>query len=604
MLRHFVPRNDRLNTENRILNKYIKGKIMCTTYHYNEFSLWDLFCLILIFNILSPTIVFPQQSIWDSLRTEKQYVAALDSADEITFRRDFECPFLLLLDNKQKEYYKDLKTIDDRKDFIKLYWKNWNPDPLLPENEWLLVFMQRCAYVKMNFSYSESPYFDDRGKYYLKYGEPYFRYRQLGGMETYNYISRRVRFYYEVFGNESWIYKFLDENMMDEIVIHFVNEGSHFREIERLDDAIIRVIESLDDAIIRPRRLERRLWCWSNMIKERAFMMNSKHLINLIVSLEAEMKSKVQKPDLILFKHKTQNEIEESICKKDFPLAIYESEKASNLLTFYDDIAQFLGPDGTTQLEVTILSPVEKNLVEHVSSSSLDTLNIEYRCMLRDAVFNPLAGDKMIMQFPLQIASRENLPNATGNLRVFVPPQQGDITLQLKDMRNDKIGYAKQPLTIRDFSGQELMISDIQFLIEVKKANHKQLLPVFEKGNIIVAPYPYENIHKSIPVLCYFEIYNLHSSGITSEYEIAIKVFSDKSRETAFKKFSNRITGKRDVTISLIHTRSVIDDTAKELISIDFGNLENGPYILEINVCDVKNKNISAIVQKQITVVD
>ncbi len=91
----------------------------------------------------------------------------------------------------------------------------------------------------------------------------------------------RVR-YYEVLGNESWIYKFPDENMMDEIVIHFVDEGNHFREIE-----------SLDDAIIGLRRLNKRLWYWSDMIKERAFMMNSKHLINVaseILSLEADLR--------------------------------------------------------------------------------------------------------------------------------------------------------------------------------------------------------------------------------------------------------------------------------------------------------------------------
>ena len=590
---------------------------MCTTYHYYKISFWDIFSLILIINILSPIIVFPQQSTWDSLRTEKQYVAALDSADEITFRRDFECPFLLLLDKKQKEYYQDLKAIADRKDFIKLYWKIWNPDPLLPENEWLLVFMQRCAYVKMNFSYSESPYFDDRGKYYLKYGEPYFRYRQLGGMKTYlNYIFTRVQ-YYEVLGNESWIYKFPDENMMDEFVIHFVNEGTHFREIESLDDVIIRAIERSNDATIRTSPLERRLWCWSDMIKERAFVMNSKHLINLtseIVSLETDlydaqyameiMKNKVRRPYLILSKYKTKNEFEESICKRDFPLATYESEKASNLLTFYNDIAQFKGPGSTTQLEVTILSPVEKNLVEHVSSSSSDTLNIEYQCMFRDAVLNSLAGDKMIMEFPLQIASRENLPNATGNLRVFIPPQQGDITLQLKDMRNDKIGYAKQPLTIRNFSGHELMLSDIQFLTEVKKANHKKLLPVFEKQEMIVAPYPYENIRKSIPVFCYFEIYNIMTSGITNEFELAIHVYSDERRKSSVKKISDWVTGKKDVSISIMHSRSVISDVSYELISIDFSNLNNGPYQLDITVTDKNDKSITAQARKEITIVE
>ena len=140
-------------------------------------------------------------------------------------------------------------------------------------------------------------------------------------------------------------------------------------------------------------------------------------------------------------------------CEKSLPPAIYESEKLINDIAFYSDITQFRGTDDTTLIEVTILSPVEENLVEYVSRSSSEILNIEYQCMLRNAVFNPLAADKMIMEFPLQTANRENLPNATGILRVFVPPQQGDITLQLKDIRNDKIGYATHPLTIRNFSG-------------------------------------------------------------------------------------------------------------------------------------------------------
>jgi len=579
------------------------------------------FISILVLNFFSDA--FSQHHTPDLLLTEAQYIAALDSANEMTFKRNFEYPFLLFLSEKQNEYYKNLKSIDARKDFIKLYWKKWNPDPLLPENEWLLFFLKRCAYVKKHFSCCQPPYFDDRGKYYLKYGEPFYRYKRLAGSKRVTLFNDRAMHgfvmklsrdyifeYYEVLGNESWVYKFSEENMTDEIVIHFVDEGSHFREIERLDQAIIGI-----------RRLKSRMWYWSDMIKERAFMMNSRHLINLtseILEFEADLRdalelgkdiegilrSKIQNPDLILFIKKTNNEIEETINKNSLPPAIYASEKLIQDIDFYSDITQFRGPGSTTRVEITILSPVDKNIVERISSSSLDTANIEFKCMVRDAAFNPTATDKMVTKFPLAIATREKLPNAMGYLRLWLSSQQGDITLQVKDLLNDHLGYLKQPLIARNFKGQDLMISDIQFFAEVKNLHFANFLPVIKKQNINVAPYPYQNIRKSIPVLCYFEIYNLITSGITNEFEIAIHVYADESRKSGVKKLSDWVTGKKDVSISTMHSRSVISDVSYELISIDFSSLKNGPYQLEITVTDKNDKSITAQAQKEISIVE
>ena len=69
-------------------------------------------------------------------------------------------------------------------------------------------------------------------------------------------------------------------------------------------------------------------------------------------------------------------------------------------------------------------------------------------------------------------------------------------------------------------------------------------------------------------------------------------------------KFSEWVTGKKDVSISTIHSRSIISDVSYELISIDFSSLKNGPYQLEITVTDKNSKSIIAQAQKEITIVE
>ncbi|MGH7602333.1 MAG: hypothetical protein ACREOI_38695, partial [bacterium] len=93
----------------------------------------------------------------DSIKTEKEYLAALRSADERTFQNEFEKEFLLLLDAQQAQEYDSLSTLDTRKAYIEQYWKAANPNPLLPENDWLLDVLKRRAYARENFPAPEPP---------------------------------------------------------------------------------------------------------------------------------------------------------------------------------------------------------------------------------------------------------------------------------------------------------------------------------------------------------------------------------------------------------------------------------------------------------------
>jgi hypothetical protein len=191
----------------------------------------------------------------------------------------------------------------------------------------------------------------------------------------------------------------------------------------------------------------------------------------------------------------------------------------------------------------------------------------------------------MASEFQVKLAAAAKFPNAVGRLTVTAPPGDSELTLQLKDARQDKIGFSREAIDIRDFSSRDLMLSDIQFLAEVIGPEQRTLWPFFSKLNTFVAPYPFENIHKKIPLFCYFEIYNLKSSGMTDDYEVTYKVVSEKA-----------------TAVSVSYTRPVADETAQELIAVDLSKVPKGAYHLEITVMATNNGKIAAQVKKDLTI--
>ena len=207
----------------------------------------------------------------------------------------------------------------------------------------------------------------------------------------------------------------------------------------------------------------------------------------------------------------------------------------------------------------------------------------------------------MSRRFPVKLGTQRGLENAVGQIDVFAQPQDGVISLQVKDLNTGKIGYTKQPISIRDFSGGNLMISDIQLLTEATDAIIEKILPVSKKDGRKVAPYPYPAIKTSWPVFCYFEIYNLHRGIASGEYVIELTV-QMKQGQGIFKKLTSWLSDKEKVSIGLAHTRTVDEDTAHELIGVDFSNLDPGDYKLEITVKDALNEHLRASVQKNLLI--
>jgi len=556
----------------------------------------------------------PHENSRETIQTERQYFSALRAADSTKFQNEFEAEFLLLLNNALKQTYDSLATIAERKAFIEYYWKASNPAPLLPVNLRLTEHLRRREFARRNFSAPDPPYFDDRGKYYLKYGQPINRFEDPGGLRRVVFFSstnyRAIQSQYSYKGgpeehytataNESWAYS----NIERDFVVHFVKTGPAFREIENLTE------------VLTSHQKKNLAWQWSDLIKQRAaispFLGQTAQQIEKFESAVIAAAGNPNRPGLLradvqsvserLLEVARSNDDAAGKVRRDLPVNGYEVVNAGNRLAFQEHLAQFRGANGHTRVEITFLAPLKKNFVDRLDSLTRDTVTVEFAWMLRDDNLDSLAARRRENTFPAQWAASEHLPNAVGRLAFLAAPQTVELALQVQSRSLDKLGYLKRALAIRDFSGRGLMLSDLQFYAEVKTEKQSRMLPMIEKQNLLLAPYPYLKLHKSAPLLCYFEIYNLRSAGVTENYEITYKIVSDQTPQSFFKKISKWLGGGKETAVSLSHAQPVADEATQELIGIDLGNVANGPHRLEITVTSAKDDQIKASVAREIVI--
>ncbi len=571
-------------------------------------------------------------------KKKSAYMWLLKECNQEVFKKTFEYPFLALLDKNLKKKYENLKSLDVKKSFIHYYWKEHNPNPLFTENEYLQDFIKRCNYVKEHFSYSEPPYFDDRGTYYLKYGEPSFRYTQapqtrfvdffreeifmgegsigvrkflasmIGkGVEAHQYLPST----YSIQGNETWVYQFIKEGKEEELVLHFVKQGDFFREVE-----------SLEDAIIHPRKMKIRFFYWADLLKERATALQSQSVFRAyesILNFEEEIRSvgdkgeyyalyssatDIMNPDKKFMGFNNDLKVTLTNNKLDVPPIVFTSKGSVQELFFHYDIVQFRGPQDETTLTINYFTPLSDNFADNSLIQKQDTIYLQYGCLFEDQMLERVIESNCENKYDLQKLTGLNLPYLIGNMKMSLLPREGRISLQVKDEATQRKGFVKRNIFLRDFSAPELCISDIQFCQLIEDSLYKEFYPIIQKRGISVIPYPYESIKRSDQLFCYFEIYNIKTGGIQSQYEISIEVTTAKQETGLLEKAVGVFRKSQQNSVSIEHTRDVEQDESQELVGIDFSNLIQGNYTLTIGVSDKDNQSISAEVTRNLQIKD
>lgn len=105
---------------------------------------------------------------------------------------------------KEIEQYKNLDSLNAKREFLYNFWKQRDPDPSTPQNEFKEDYMKRVEFANKNFGiYSKEGYLTDRGRVYLIYGEPDQRdfYPSESNLKPYE-----VWFYNQIEGGVSFIF--------------------------------------------------------------------------------------------------------------------------------------------------------------------------------------------------------------------------------------------------------------------------------------------------------------------------------------------------------------------------------------------------------------
>lgn len=130
---------------------------------------WSAVAIVVLFSLvlLPPPAASPGQA---KPKSQKELVRALPDK----YRKWLEEEVVYIISQKEKEVFLRLENDRQRDIFIEAFWKQRDPNPNTPENEFKIEHYRRIEYANQHFG-KESPgpgWRSDMGKIYIMLGEP------------------------------------------------------------------------------------------------------------------------------------------------------------------------------------------------------------------------------------------------------------------------------------------------------------------------------------------------------------------------------------------------------------------------------------------------
>ena len=514
-----------------------------------------------------------------------------------------------------------MADVTAKKEYIKNYINNKDENPVYPVNYWFIEYNGRVAHAKENFSLINPPYIDDRGKFYIKYGKPFRRYQDSGGPKRHEYLTSQLNNtdpikeertintlharleaaleranlptpFYITKPNETWFY-YIDKS--NRFTVHFALEG-YFRELR---NGLAGMLEA--------RKREDVSWYWMDLVKDRFFLsFDLNNAMSMIERWQIEYSGSfdfgdidVDKKNISAFISGKIHELEgaENTKKINAKPPINTRFDEDNIIKFDLESAQFKNRNKETRIKfVTYSDPNEINLISTEDEEKY--LNLEMEYLFRDSSYAEIYKDKTTDNFQ----NFKELNSIFLATETSLLPEEGDLTVQLTNTDTKEVGFRKYPITIRDFSGDNLMLSDILFYAPIENIKFKNSYTVEEIKGLKVIPYPYPFIDRMIPVMCYFEIYNLVIGKEETGYDVEMKLTKDESGKSVLKRLGGFFRSGGEAVRSITSRIFEYTNDSKELIGFDFSNVGKGKYILEIIITSIFDKKITAVAKKKLEI--
>ena len=506
----------------------------------------------------------------DSLaRAEEYYLAAVNAMRKHDEPLLLSITGMLFSDTEMDEW----NSSDSRTAFLKEFWLMRDPTPRTAGNERIREHFRRIAYARKNFvSPGSQNSYDDRGKIYIKYGEPSYRYQSSGNLHT--------------FRNESWTYDYEFGGSKDGLVFDFANiSGYGFVLVQDLREAFMGNASTGQLLAMYRDRADVNYSYYGRIA----------HTSWDVHDFSTNLQSLAEKKIMAYERAPSEFYINKKYPRNRIPMNISQ--------------AGFRGEDGKTHYEIYYALPLDALNYRVVNDIRAGSLNQEL--IVRRQADEELINDRNRLDF--EFSKKEPLKGRWHvnqiNLELPVLESAPVAHLQLEDPLNDQMSLVFCKLSNRDFSGDSLMISDMKFSYNIRPSRDEN---VFTRKGLHIIPAASRTFKKEIPVQVYFEVYNLQpgQNGQTS-YKIQYIVRRAAVENIEGFEFFNAdgelilppVNKAGNEFLSLESGAAAPAGKEANYLSVDLSQLDEGEYEFLVNVVDM-NTNSNAYTVKKIMLVE
>jgi hypothetical protein len=170
-----------------------------------------------------------------------------------------------------------------------------------------------------------------------------------------------------------------------------------------------------------------------------------------------------------------------------------------------------------------------------------------------------------------------------------LPPGKYVVALELRNNEKDRVGLYQFVVSVHDYSGDTLSLSDIEVAQYVDNTLTKEKF-VKPKTNLKVVPNPAVGIKKTKPLTVYYEIYNLSlKQDGKSSYQVSYSIKMLETNQSFLSSIAGVFSGKKESSTSSVTVKEGKASAEREYIGFDISELPTGIASLEIKIKDLNS---------------
>ena len=263
----------------------------------------------------------------------------------------------------------------------------------------------------------------------------------------------------------------------------------------------------------------------------------------------------------------------------------YFSVSGFEALDFSYDVVTFRGKNDGTEIQVNVGIPIENVAVP---GDTDDNVMVNRRVALMDARYAKVLALQHDLEVPVSGRRRDRALLDRVDL-LDVLPGDYELALQVQRHNTKRLQAYSQKLSVEDYSGGSLKLSDL-FVARQVTAAVPGSDPKFVRGKWKISPLPSHVFDAGQHVFVFFEIYNLTQDEFgATRYEVVYEVYSTDESGTSLSRLTTRVLGRSESAVTVRYEQTGTEASVSDYVALDIGETAAGRRRVRMTVKDMNS---------------